>query len=106
MVLGRAQVADDRCQQEAAADQKSVPHDVSPKIRNATEPGECIVSLLLFFFFVSRFLLYRKYRYVIFPESTKAPCEAALMGERHVRIEISDFVMRTFVLNLFTGKPC
>ena len=29
---------------------------------------------------------------------TKAPCEAALMGERHVRIEISDFVMRTFVL--------
>ena len=30
--------------------------------------------------------------------STKAPCEAALMGERHVRIEISDFVMRTFVL--------
>ena len=30
--------------------------------------------------------------------STKAPCKAALMGERHVRIEISDFVMRTFVL--------
>ena len=29
--------------------------------------------------------------------TTKAPCEAALMGERHVRIEISDFVMRTFV---------
>ena len=29
--------------------------------------------------------------------STKAPCEAALMGERHVRIEISDFVLRTFV---------
>ena len=29
--------------------------------------------------------------------STKAPCKAALMGERHVRIEISDFVMRTFV---------
>jgi len=28
--------------------------------------------------------------------TTKAPCEAALMGERHVRIEISDFVMRTF----------
>ena len=28
----------------------------------------------------------------------KASCEAALMGERHVRIEISDFVMRTFVL--------
>ena len=28
---------------------------------------------------------------------TKAPCEGALMGERHVRIEISDFVMRTFV---------
>ena len=30
--------------------------------------------------------------------TTKAPCEVAFMGERHVRIEISDFVMRTFVL--------
>jgi len=30
--------------------------------------------------------------------TTKAPCGVALMGERHVRIEISDFVMRTFVL--------
>ena len=30
--------------------------------------------------------------------STKAPYEVALIGERHVRIEISDFVMRTFVL--------
>ena len=29
--------------------------------------------------------------------STKAPCEVALASERHVRIEISDFVMRTFV---------
>ena len=29
--------------------------------------------------------------------STKAPCEVALMDERHTRIEISDFVMRTFV---------
>mgnify|MGYP000110877500 CR=1 FL=1 len=34
--------------------------------------------------------------------TTKAPCEAALMGERHVRIEISDFVMRTFVLKPVT----
>ena len=34
--------------------------------------------------------------------TTKAPCEVALMGERHVRIEISDFVMRTFILNIFT----
>ena len=33
----------------------------------------------------------------IFGITTKAPCEAALMGERHARIEISDFVMRTFV---------
>ena len=31
--------------------------------------------------------------------TTKAPCEVALIGERHVRIEISDFVMRTFVLS-------
>jgi len=30
--------------------------------------------------------------------TTKAPCEAAFMGERHVCIEISDFVMRTFIL--------
>ena len=29
--------------------------------------------------------------------TTKAPCEAARVGERHVRIEISAFVMRTFV---------
>ncbi len=29
--------------------------------------------------------------------TTKAPCEVVLMGERHVCIEISDFVMRTFV---------
>ena len=33
----------------------------------------------------------------IFGITTKPPYEAALMGERHVRIEISDFVMRTFV---------
>ena len=32
--------------------------------------------------------------------TTKAPCEAALMDECHMRIEISDFVMRTFVLTL------
>ena len=44
------------------------------------------------------FLLFRKYRSDISGITTKAPCEAALMGERHVRIEISDFVMRTFVL--------
>lgn len=30
--------------------------------------------------------------------ATKAPCEAARMGERHVHIEISAFVMRTFVV--------
>ena len=30
--------------------------------------------------------------------TTKAPCEAARMGERHVHIEISAFVMRTFAL--------
>ena len=33
----------------------------------------------------------------IFGIMTKTPYEAVLMGERHVRIEISDFVMRTFV---------
>ena len=38
--------------------------------------------------------------FLIIPEiSTKAPCKVALIGERHVRIEISDFVMRTFVLS-------
>lgn len=30
--------------------------------------------------------------------TTKAPCEATRMGERHVRIELSAFVTRTFVL--------
>ena len=30
--------------------------------------------------------------------TTKAPCGAALMGECHMRIEISAVVMRTFVL--------
>ena len=30
--------------------------------------------------------------------STKSPCEAALIGERHMRIEISDFVTLTFIL--------
>jgi hypothetical protein len=36
--------------------------------------------------------------------TTKAPCEAALMGERHMRIEISDFVMRAFVLMVWSSK--
>ena len=47
------------------------------------------------------FLLCRKYRYAIFPESRQKYLakwrSVALIGERHVRIEISDFVMRTFV---------
>ena len=30
--------------------------------------------------------------------TTKAPCEAARVSERHVHIEISAFVMRTFAL--------
>ena len=29
--------------------------------------------------------------------TTKVPCEAVLIHERHMRIEISDFVMRAFV---------
>ena len=32
--------------------------------------------------------------------TTKAPYKTALIGERHVRIEISDFGMHTFVLRL------
>ena len=36
--------------------------------------------------------------YEISSITTKAPCAAARMGERHVRIEISAFVMRTFAL--------
>ena len=35
---------------------------------------------------------------VHFRNNDKSTCEAALMGERHVRIEISDFVMRIFFL--------
>ena len=33
----------------------------------------------------------------IFGIMTKTPYEAVLMGERNVRMEISEFVMRTFV---------
>ena len=40
----------------------------------------------------------------IFGITTKTPYEAALMGERHVRIEISDFVMRAFVLMVWSSK--
>ena len=37
--------------------------------------------------------------------STKAPCEVALIGECHVRIEIAGFALHTFVLkNLFLPK--
>jgi len=36
----------------------------------------------------------------------KAPYEAALMCERHVRIEISDFVMRAFVLFCLLSLIC
>ncbi len=37
--------------------------------------------------------------------ATKAPCEVALIGERHVRIEIAGFALHTFVLkNLFLHK--
>ena len=43
-------------------------------------------------------LLFRKYRYDISGITTKAPYEAAFICERYVSIEISDFVMRTFVL--------
>ena len=35
---------------------------------------------------------------------TKVSCEVALMGERHVRIEISDFVMHTFALYSFLSS--
>jgi len=36
----------------------------------------------------------------------KAPYEAALMCERHVRIESSDFVMRAFVLFCLLSLIC
>ena len=44
------------------------------------------------------FLLCRNIACDISGISTEAPCEAVRMCERHLRIEISDFVMRTFVL--------
>ena len=37
--------------------------------------------------------------------TTKVPCEVAIMGERHVRIEISDFVMRTIILVQRAARP-
>ena len=37
--------------------------------------------------------------------TTKAACEVALIGERHVRIEIAGFALHTFVLkNIFLHK--
>ena len=37
--------------------------------------------------------------------TTKVPCEVAIMSERHVRIEISEFVMRTFILVQRAARP-
>ena len=42
----------------------------------------------------------------VFGIQAKAPYEAALMGERHVRIESSDFVMRAFVLFCLLSGIC
>ena len=50
------------------------------------------VNKLFLFFCVSLQFFYDNIK-----NSTKAPCEAARIHERHVRIEISAFVMRAFV---------
>ncbi len=56
-----------------------------------------------YFIHLALFLLCRKYLKKISlcdvsGITTEAPCEASLMSERHVCIEIVDFVMHTFVL--------
>ena len=69
----------------------NIKYDTSDLFKNKTRAMHLAKSRVFF-------LLCRKYRYSdISGITTKAPCEAALIGERHVRIEISDFVMRTFV---------
>lgn len=44
------------------------------------------------------FVMWEISLYEISGITTKTPCAAARMGARHVRIEISTFVMRTFAL--------
>ena len=73
--MRRAQVADDRCQQEAAADQV---HRVTSAQRFRCHRTGQMHELLSFYFFVSRFLLYRKYRCDISGITTKVIYEAAL----------------------------
>ncbi len=64
------------------------PQAVSRSRRSGASRAECLL------------LLSRKIsRGDICGISAKAPCEAALMGESHVRIEISDSVLRTFVFH-------
>ena len=75
----------------------NIKYDTSDLFKNKTRAMHLAKSRVFF-------LLCRKYRYAIFPESRQKYLakwrSVALIGERHVRIEISDFVMRTFVFHI------
>ena len=65
------------------------------EIKNCAQVQEaCDARLFVlpkYFYYIEN--IAEQYSYI----TTKVPCEAALIHERHMRIEISDFVMRTFV---------
>ena len=65
------------------------------EIKNCAQVQEaCDARLFVlpkYFYYIEN--IAEQYSYI----TTKVPCEAALIHERHMRIEISDFVMRAFV---------
>ena len=75
-------------------------------LANQMQHAAFLYSLCLQNYASATFLLCRKYRYDISGITTKVSCEVALMGEHHVRIEISDCVMCTFVLKILKFFCC
>ena len=65
------------------------------EIKNCAQVQEaCDARLFVlpkYFYYIEN--IAEQYSYI----TTKVPCEAVLIHERHMRIEISDFVMRAFV---------
>ena len=65
------------------------------EIKNCAQAQEpCAARLFVlpkYFYYIEN--IAEQYSYI----TTKVPCEAVLIHERHMRIEISDFVMRAFV---------
>ena len=67
-------------------------HDRDKKLRaGARSLRRAPFCLSKYFYYIEN--IAEQYSYI----TTKVPCEAVLIHERHMRIEISDFVMRAFV---------